>query len=82
MTEAVSADLAAQLEAGHDVAWTALATQEGVAMAGAAAGEEGVAGRAAAIGQDEAAGVEFVATEDGVVAATAEDNDRDDPQEA
>lgn len=66
MTAAVSAELAAQLETGKEVAWTALATQEGVAMAGLAGNEDEVAGRAAVIGRDEAIGVEYVATEEGI----------------
>jgi uncharacterized membrane protein len=67
VAEAVSADLAAELEAGHDVAFTALATQEGLAVAGSSGDDESVAGGAAVIDQDAAAGVEYVATEDGVV---------------
>ena len=76
MAESVSAGLAEQLEAGHDVAFTALATQEGVVMAGQAGDDEAVAGFSAVLGRDEVAGVEYVATEEGVVVrgvdATAE----------
>ena len=76
VTESVAAELAEQLEAGHDVAYTALATRDGVAVAGSVAGDEGVAGAAAVISSDEVAGVEYVATDEGVVVhaidATAE----------
>lgn len=68
MAEAVSADLASELEAGHDVAFTALATSEGLAVAGQSGDSETVAGGAAVLSRDEVAGVEYVATEDGVVA--------------
>jgi uncharacterized membrane protein len=67
MAEAVSADLAGELEAGHDVAFTALATSEGIAIAGQSGDDETVAGGVAVLGRDEAAGVQYVATEDGVV---------------
>ena len=67
LTEEIGAELAAQLEAGHDAEYTALVTQEGIAVAKEAQGEEGVAGARAVISQDAAAGVEYVATEDGVV---------------
>lgn len=65
--EAVSADLAGELEAGHDVAFTALATSEGLAIAGQSGDDEAVAGGGAVLARDEVAGVEYVATEDGVV---------------
>jgi uncharacterized membrane protein len=65
--EAVGAGVAEQLEAGHDVAFTALATQEGIAVAAQAGDDEAVAGAAAVLGRDEVAGVEYVATQDGVV---------------
>lgn len=68
MTAAVSTELAAQLEAGKEVAWTALATQQGVAVAGRAGDDDAEVARAAVIGRDEAIGVEYVATEDGVAA--------------
>ncbi|MDJ0954897.1 MAG: DUF1269 domain-containing protein [Acidimicrobiia bacterium] len=72
MAEALSADLAGQLEAGHDVAFTALATQNGVVVAGQAGDEEAVAGGAAVLARDEVAGVEYVATEEGVVVRVLE----------
>ena len=67
MAEAVSADLAGQLEAGHDVAFTALRTQDGLVVAGQSGDDEAVAGGAGVIARDEVAGVEYVATEEGVV---------------
>lgn len=66
-SEVIGAELAAQLESEHDAAFTALATEEGIAVAGVSAGEDSEAGAMAVIDRDEAAGVEYVATKDGVV---------------
>jgi uncharacterized membrane protein len=41
-TEAIAADLGAELEAGHEVAYTALRSQEGIAMGRVAVGDEDV----------------------------------------
>jgi hypothetical protein len=59
--------LAAQLEAGKDVAYTALATNEGVAVAGVTSDDVSSAGDAVVLDSDEAMGVDYVLTEDGVV---------------
>ena len=67
VTEEISAELAAQLEAGKDVAYTALATSEGVAVAGVTSDKESSEGAAVVLERDEAAGVEYVLTEDGVL---------------
>jgi uncharacterized membrane protein len=64
-TEALSADIADQLEAGHDVAYTALATQDGVALARSAGDENYQEGGAVVVGEDEAVGAQYVATPDG-----------------
>jgi uncharacterized membrane protein len=59
MTEQVSADIAAQLEAGRTVAYTALSTQDAVAAGRVAAGEDAT----------DVSG--FVLTEEGLVAGEA-----------
>ena len=64
-TEALSADIAGQLEAGHDVAYTALATKDGVAIGRTAGDENYQEGGAVVVGEDEAVGAQYVATPDG-----------------
>jgi uncharacterized membrane protein len=59
MTEQISADIAAQLEAGRQVAYTALSTQDALAVQRTAVGE----------GETDVSGV--VLTEDGLVAGEA-----------
>ncbi len=59
MVEELSADIAAQLEAGREVAYTALATSDAVAV------------KRTAVGEDEAEVSGFVLTEDGMVAGEA-----------
>jgi uncharacterized membrane protein len=65
VTEALSADVAAQLEAGHDVAYTALATQSGMAVGRVAVGEKEAEGSAVVVTGDEVYAGQFVATEKG-----------------
>ena len=65
VTEQLSADIADQLEAGHDVAYTAIATKDGLAVARKAGDEEYQEGGAVVIGEDEAVGAQYVATPDG-----------------
>ncbi len=59
MVEELSADIAAQLEAGREVAYTALSTSDAVAV------------KRTAVGEDEAEVSGFVLTEDGMVAGEA-----------
>jgi hypothetical protein len=59
MTEQISADIATQLEAGRQVAYTALSTQDALAV------------KRTAVGEDEADVSGFVLTEDGLVAGEA-----------
>jgi hypothetical protein len=59
MTEEISADIAAQLEAGREVAYTALSTQDAFAA------------RRTSVGEDYADVSGFVLTEDGLVAGEA-----------
>jgi len=65
VTEALKADVAAQLEAGQEVAYTALATQSGYAVGRVAAGEKGAEGGAVVVTGDEVYAEQFVATDKG-----------------
>ena len=68
ITDEVSAEVAAQLEAGHDAQYTALLTNEGIITDAQATDGESVAGFRTVLSRDEAAGIEYVATEEGIVA--------------
>lgn len=63
----LSGDIAGQLEAGHQVAYTALASQEGFAVGRVAGNEEEMEGGMLVVGEDEIAGTRFVATQEGFV---------------
>ena len=65
ITAGLQADIAAQLEAGHDVAYTALATQEGFAAGRVAGGEDEIEAGTMVIGDEAIGGSHFVATKDG-----------------
>lgn len=65
VTANLKADIAGQLEAGHDVAYTALAGQEGFAASRVAGGEDEVEGGSVVISDDAIEGSRFVATADG-----------------
>jgi uncharacterized membrane protein len=65
VTAQLQADIASQLEAGHEVAYTALATQEGFAASRVAGGEDEVEGGSVVVTDDAVVGEQFVATEDG-----------------
>jgi uncharacterized membrane protein len=65
VTAELQADIASQLEAGHEVAYTALATQEGFAASRVAGGEDEVEGSSVVVTDDAVVGEQFVATEDG-----------------
>lgn len=71
-TEALKTDIAEQLEAGHEVAYTALSTQEGFAASRIAGDEEEVEGSAVFVGEDEVVESRFVATQDGFAVISAE----------
>jgi uncharacterized membrane protein len=64
-TQALSADIAEQLEAGHEVAYTALSSQEGFAVSRVAGGEEQVEGGSLIVNESGAYGSRFLATEEG-----------------
>ena len=65
MTAEIEADLAAQLEAGHQVAYTALATQAGFAAGRVAGGEDEVEGGSLVVDESGLYGGRFVATKEG-----------------
>ena len=64
-TEALGADISEQLEAGHEVAYSALATEEGYAVDRVAGGEDQVEGQSMVVDDTGAYGSRFFATEDG-----------------
>ncbi len=67
MTAEIKADIAAQLEAGHEVAYSVLSTQEGLLAGRVAGGEDEVEGGMLAIDESGMYGGRFVATEAGFV---------------
>jgi uncharacterized membrane protein len=83
VTESLKADIAQQLEAGHEVAYSAVATDDATAIQRTAAGEdvvevnnivvtdEGVAADATVITAEGAAKRQVVITDDGIAAAEA-----------
>jgi uncharacterized membrane protein len=74
-TAEVSQAVADQLEAGHDVAYSVLATDQGLAAWESSVGDDGVSGAAVVVGRDEALGARYVATEDGFAVETIEATD-------
>ena len=67
MTAEIKADIAAQLEAGHEVAYSALSSEEGFLASRVASGEDEVEGGMLAVDEDGIYGGRFVATETGFV---------------
>jgi hypothetical protein len=67
MTAEIKADIAAQLEAGHEVAYSVLSSQEGLLAGRVAGGEDEVEGGLLSIDDDGVYGGRFVATEAGFV---------------
>ena len=68
MTEEISADIAAQLESGREVAYTALSTQDAFAAKRTAVGEDQVDVSGFVLTEDGLVAGEAVATEEGVAA--------------
>ena len=77
MTASISADISAQLDAGHEVAYTAISSQEGFAAARVAGGENGVEGGQIMVDDSGVYGARYVATKEGfaVVALEATDDE-------
>jgi len=65
MTAEIKADIAAQLEAGHEVAYSVLSSQEGLLAARVAGGEDEVEGGLLSIDEGGVYGGRFLATEAG-----------------
>jgi uncharacterized membrane protein len=72
MTEAIKTDIAEQLEAGHDVAYTAISTQEGFSAQRVAGNETEIEGSAIFVTDDEVVGERYVATDKGFAVIAAE----------
>jgi len=77
LTLELQADIAEQLEAGHDVAYSALATQEGFATGRIAAGEDEVEGGYTVVDEYGMTSSQFVATEDGFAVFSMDETDDD-----
>lgn len=67
VTEALSADIAAQLEAGHQAAYTAIASEQGFSAARVAGGEDSIEGGKLVVDDSGVYGGRFFATKDGFV---------------
>jgi uncharacterized membrane protein len=65
LTAQLEADIAGQLEVGHEVAYSALSTQEGYAVSRVAGGEDEVEGSEVVVTEDAVYGSRYLATEDG-----------------
>ena len=65
MTAEIGADIAGQLEAGHEVAYSVIASQEGIAAGRVAGGEDEVEGGMLAADESGVYGSRFVATPEG-----------------
>ncbi len=71
VTQAIGADIAAQLEAGHEVAYDALITNEGLVASRIAGGEDEVEASSVLVDDSGVTVSEFVATESGFVVRAA-----------
>jgi uncharacterized membrane protein len=67
VTAALSADIAAQLEAGHETAYTAIVSEQGFSAARLAGGEDSVEGGKLVVDDSGVYGGRFYATEEGFV---------------
>jgi uncharacterized membrane protein len=67
VTAEVARNIADQLETGHDVAYSVLAADQGLAAWQASASEKDAGAGAMVVGRDEAVGARYLATEDGFV---------------
>ena len=69
VTAQLQADIATQLEAGHEVAYTALTAQEGYAVGRVAGGEDEVEAETVVVTDDAVVSEQFVATKEGFAVA-------------
>lgn len=65
VTAGIQADIAEQLEAGHEVAYSVISSQEGLSASRLAGGEDEVEGASVVVDDSGAYGGRFVATPDG-----------------
>ena len=77
LTLELQADIAEQLEVGHDVAYSALATQEGFALGRMASGKDEVEGAYVIIDDAGLTSSQFVATKDGFAVLSIDDTEDD-----
>ncbi|MFV1989140.1 MAG: DUF1269 domain-containing protein [Acidimicrobiales bacterium] len=75
LTEALGADIASQLEAGHDVAYNAISSQEGFAAGRVAGGDDGIEGETIVVDADGITASQFVATDDGFAVRAIDANE-------
>jgi uncharacterized membrane protein len=75
MIEELKADIANQLEAGHDVAYSALAAQGAFAAERVVTGEEGESGESILITEDASVQSQYVATDEGIVVRQVTETD-------
>ena len=75
ITAALSEDIASQLEADHDVAYTALASEEGFATSRVAGNEEEAEGSEMVITDESTYAAQYVATKDGIAVRSIEVTD-------
>jgi uncharacterized membrane protein len=72
LTEVISADISQQLEAGHDVSYTAISSEEGFAALRVVGGEDQVEGGQIVVDDSGVYGSRFVATKDGFAVVAME----------
>jgi uncharacterized membrane protein len=72
ITEAIGADVSAQLEAGHEVAYTALASAQGFAASRVAGGQDEIEGGTILVDDSGLYGERFVATPEGFAVMAVE----------
>jgi uncharacterized membrane protein len=75
VTAALGADIAEQLEAGHQVAYTAISDEHGFSAARVAGGEDSVEGGQIVVDDSGVYGERFVATKDGFAVVALESTD-------
>jgi uncharacterized membrane protein len=75
MTASISADIANQLEQGHEVAYTAISSEQGFAAARVAVGEDEIEGGQIVVDDSGVYGSRFVATKEGYAVVAMESTD-------
>ncbi len=75
LTAAISADISEQLDAGHEVAYTAISSEHGFAAARVAGGEDQVEGSHVVVDDSGVYGGQYIATKDGFAVVAMEATD-------